>query len=332
MDTAHSMPHHEPGTPRQFSAVTRRWWIRGTLGATCIVAAILYFAYGYTPKEDRTDHSRYLASIPSRFTTVRGYRLHYIRIGTGPSVVLLPGGGTWTYEYRNIIPSLAERHTVYAIDMPGEGYTQPLTSDPQYNLPSLSRLLGDFLNQEGIARASFVGHSWGGGEALYFAERHPERVEKLVLLDAAGLDVRDIPLWESLKWPVVGEIVSKFITPGLVKQTLQGVVLHKDSVTAEMVRETYVPLTFRSNRKAMYLLERELDWKLTEQALSSVRCPVLIVWGRDDAMLSVDLAQRFARQMTGASVVRVVLVDHAGHSVQEDNPGEVRTAVNSFLR
>jgi pimeloyl-ACP methyl ester carboxylesterase len=82
----------------------------------------LFIAYAWQPSA-AVCQSPYMASIQSRYADTPIARFHYTKTGHGPPVVLVAGGGEWLYSYRDAIPALASRHTVYAVDLPGQGYT-----------------------------------------------------------------------------------------------------------------------------------------------------------------------------------------------------------------
>lgn len=161
--------------------------VLGALMALLLVAAV-FIAYVWQPSA-AAYASPYLARVESRYAETPGVRFHYTRTGHGSPVVLVAGGGQWLYSYRDTIPALAHHHTVYAVDLPGQGYTTVKQPGFGYDLDAMSAALGSFMDAVRLPRAALVGHSWGGSWSLYFAERHPERVTRLVLIDATGLDV-----------------------------------------------------------------------------------------------------------------------------------------------
>jgi hypothetical protein len=79
----------------------------------------------------------------------------------------------------------------------------------------------------------------------------------VILLDSVGLNLPDVPFFEVMKWPLVGEFATKFITPDLMRQQLQTCLFNQRKITTDMVQEWYLPATFRSNREAFYQLVRE---------------------------------------------------------------------------
>jgi pimeloyl-ACP methyl ester carboxylesterase len=91
-----------------------------------------------------------------------------LQTGTGPPLVLIPGGTLWFYSSRKIIPALAHHHTVYAVDMPGQGYTEVSNKDFRHDLEAMSEALGSFMDALRVPRAAVVGHSgdWGDRAVL----------------------------------------------------------------------------------------------------------------------------------------------------------------------
>ena len=111
---------------------------------------------------------------------VDGLSLHYLVEGRGPAVVLLHGLGGFAASWRHNISALADRATVYALDLPGFGRSAKPRAD--YGLAYFARALHGFLDAIGVSQASLVGHSLGGAVAVTYALTHPTRVERLALL------------------------------------------------------------------------------------------------------------------------------------------------------
>jgi pimeloyl-ACP methyl ester carboxylesterase len=114
--------------------------------------------------------SSYLRTHATGYIDTGGCLIHNIRTGAGRPVILVHGGGMWLYSYRHLLEPLSQTHEVHAIDMPGYGYTvirdSPVTMGTEYMISALK----GYLDARGIGRSSFVGHSWGGGWVLAFAQ------------------------------------------------------------------------------------------------------------------------------------------------------------------
>ncbi|TDC84567.1 hypothetical protein E1193_05425 [Micromonospora sp. KC606] len=103
----------------------RRWprWLAAAI--TLLVAAMLFGAYGWQPAEDgRAFRSPYLAQVGSRYADTPIARFHYVQAGAGTPVILLSPGGTSVIGWKDQLDVLARDHTVYVVDLPGQGYTQ----------------------------------------------------------------------------------------------------------------------------------------------------------------------------------------------------------------
>lgn len=320
-------------------------WLRRTtysfvaLLSLCLVA-LLFVAYVYMPPEDHTHVPAYLTQIQEQhldhYIDAGNFRLHYLHEGSGEPVVLMPGGGAWIYEFRYIAAALAPHYSVYIIDPPGDGYTTPTAKNPNfttiYTLDSIDQSLLTFMNKLHVPRAVFGGNSWGGGMALYFTEKHPERVIKYVGMDNTGLDLPDPWFYELAKWLVIGEATMKLSMPTSVdatRQLLEGLLFDKSEVTADMAQELYPPLTFQSNLVSQWVLERNLDWSVTDQLIPKMKTPTLVIWGKQDTIEdSSSYVQRWHQLDPQATIV---VLDHAGHLVYDDQPEKVKQVLLSFL-
>jgi pimeloyl-ACP methyl ester carboxylesterase len=194
----------------------------------------------------------------------------------------------------------------------------------------MTAALGQFLDALHLQSVVLGGNSWSGGWGLAYAQRHPERVSKLLLLAPSGLDQPDIFSWEILKQPLVGEALAKLATNrSMVESAVRGMFVHKNLVTPQLVDEMWIPGTYRDSVRSMYALERGLDWSVTEQALPSTRQPTLVLWGDHDTVLPVAQAARFGKLLPNATV-RVL--PGCGHALTVDCPDQVTPLLAAFLR
>lgn len=261
------------------------------------------------------------------------FRLHYAHEGKGEPLLLLPGNGAWIYSFQAIFPLLAQHYSVYVIDTPGDGYTTPLASQPDYpalyTLPSIDQSLSAFLNHFHLQRVIIGGNSEGGGIALSFAEQYPNRVSKYISLDGTGLNIPDNWFWQLTAFPVIGEVYTKLtITRSAMRQILQAVTVHLQ-VTNDRVEEYYIPYTFHPNIASWYVMERSIHWQGTEQLLPQMKTPALVIWGWQDSVL--DPQQYLPRWRWLDSGATLIEIDHAGHAVQEDQPEQVAQDILNFL-
>lgn len=251
---------------------------------------------------------------------VMGERIHYYEAGQGPDVILLHGlGGDGTNWAANLWP-LSKRNHVIALDQIGFGHSdKPLI---EYKIETFVEFLQGFLQSLGISKATLVGNSLGGWIAVDFAARHPGLVDKLVLVDAAGLHPQ-----------AGGAGPPADLNPSSVegmRRLLQLIVYNKQVVTGELAERV-----FEGHMKSGdgYTIQRVLAGVLAgnqyeDEKLASVHTPTLIVWGRDDQLIPLSAGERFEKGIPGA---KLVAIDQCGHVPQIEKPDEFNDAVQKFL-
>lgn len=264
----------------------------------------------------------------SRFINIKSFRLHYVFEGSGPPLILLHGGGTWLYSFHKNIPVLARHFAVYALDLPGHGFTRSLSGSRPYNFHTACHAILEFMNMLKIEKAHIAGHSWGGGWAIDFAGRHPERVLKLILMDASGINRHERLAWELLKYPLIGELLAHFFSRQFVKRGLMLSFYNQSLVTDDLIDMIYAPLQNLDNRKAQLQYSRNMDWEKTKAALPDIRIPALIIWGKQDRYIPVKFGRRMKQLMPEA---RLELIDKCGHSSHNEYPEIVNRLISDFL-
>ena len=309
------------GRPRRRRGRRRPRWVAGALALP--VAVTLFIAYVWQPSSVDGYRSAYEGSY---LDTPRA-RFHYSKTGSGSPVVLVAGGAQWLYSYRDTIPALAREHTVYAVDLPGQGYTT-VKGEFAYDIPAMAEALGAFLDAAGLTTVSLVGHSWGGAWSLYYAERNPSRVDRLVLLDSPGMDKPLASQTALFSVPVVGELAVKLMGRSDFEKSLRTAFARQDRVTAGVVDETRHWMSRPDKREAFVRLVRTQDDKPTDAGLVGLRAKTLIIWGEDDQWLPAAYAQEYGRRIPGATVQ---IVPDAGHNVHEDAPDQVNPLLTAFL-
>lgn len=267
------------------------------------------------------------AQATGRFVDVAGVKTYYQVKGQGPAVLLLHGTGASGYSWRNNIASLAERFTVYAPDMPGYGYSaKPDTMRWSRNL---AQWASDFLTAVGVDKAAVVGHSLGGEVALWLAVDHPDQVDRLVLVDAAGVG----PLTGSFRLaatPVLGEIMLKATGEPVLRHLMSQAYVNKEPVTDEMV-SLYHRFLWSPGARDLFLARlRRYDRDIvTLQAhLSQLKRPVLAVWGDQDPYFGLEIARKLVAQVEGTELV---VIEQSGHVPHEERPERFNQIVRDWL-
>jgi pimeloyl-ACP methyl ester carboxylesterase len=297
---------------------------------TLVFLTLLVAAFGYTPPvQSQYSPSGQLAPIPSRYLETSLARFHYIREGIGSPIVLLSPGSAWLRAWLPQFHALAATHTVYAVDLPGQGFTQLRDPSFTFDLAGMTRAIGTFLDAAGLDSVALAGNSWSGGWALAYAQVQPGRVSSLALLAPSGLAEADPLLWELLKLPLVGRALTHVgaASQEMMRSGLRSLFVHQDVLTPALVEAMWAPNTFPDNVRANYELEQNLDWRQTQRGLPDTRVPTLIMWGRQDQVLPSTQAAQFGRLMPQA---QVRVLDGCGHALTLDCPGQVTSLMQSF--
>ena len=133
---------------------------------------------------------------------MHGHRRAFLRAGSGPVLLLIHGIGGSSRTWDEVLPLLAEHHTVIAPDLLGHGDSDKPRGD--YSLGGFANGMRDLLVLLGVERASVVGHSLGGGVALQFAYQYPQLCERLILVSSGGLGAEVMPLLRAAAIPGAG--------------------------------------------------------------------------------------------------------------------------------
>ncbi|NDL56920.1 alpha/beta fold hydrolase [Phytoactinopolyspora mesophila] len=311
----------------------RRRWPRRLLlafgGVVMLgVLALAGLAYVWNPPEPDLAGSEFHQEHPPSTVDTGVARFSYQKFGHGPAVVMVHGGGEWSYTFRDTVQALRDEYTVYLVDMPGNGYTTTIDPGFSFDVPAMTSALDAFVDAVGLEEFALVGHSWGGGWSLRYAQLHPERVSSLTLLGASGIDEPDVWDWRIFEVPMVGEAMVKLMGRGDVADFLHKAFVNGERVTDELVDEVSRTALQADNRRALVLSQRRLDWSETERDLGNVDIPTLIVWGAQDAFLPAEFAGRLGDGIHGSEVHRL---EGCGHNVHADCPEQVEQLLLDFL-
>jgi len=187
----------------------------------------------------------------------------------------------------------------------------------------------DFLD---IPRAHLVGHSMGGGTAIFFSVKHPERVDRLVLVGSVGIP-RRLPLRARLfMLPRIPELLMGLETNAVRRKNLRDYWIHnRELLTDEYFEKVSLHQKIEgSTRAALNILRRNFFNMLDEEihALAELNIPVLIVWGRQDRSVPLESGQAMHRILGGS---RLEILEDAGHLPNFEQPELFNEMAVEFL-
>jgi pimeloyl-ACP methyl ester carboxylesterase len=309
-----------------------RWrlWLAGLLGL--LVLAFVALRTPDIPAEDL--RARYAAPASQFLELEPGFVVHVRDEGPrdASTLFLIHGSNASLHTWEPWVARLRDRFRLVSLDLQGHGLTGPHPGGC-YTSACMAATVEAVRARLGIARMGVAGSSMGGGVALAYATRHPERVAALILVASGGAPVkRDGPPplgFRIAQTPVVREL-ARHITPrSMIAGTLDKSVSVKAVAHDAAVDRYWELLRHPGNRAATMARFAEPRTVLSAEALAPLRdVPVLILWGAEDALIPVSAAHWFAAALPGA---RLVVHPAVGHLPQEEVPDRSAADVAAFL-
>jgi pimeloyl-ACP methyl ester carboxylesterase len=261
------------------------------------------------------------AAPEAKSLLVYGNTLHYTEAGSGPVVVLLHGLGASKEMWSGNVAALASNHRVIALDQLGFGKSdKPLI---EYRVGTLVDFLDGFLRILNIERATLIGSSLGGWVALRYTLDHPERVERLVLVDASGFraDKKMDPAFrEMLTTP----------TRAAVRRVLRAMFVNPlFSSDAAVERVFSTRMSSGDGYTVTQMIESlERTDESIDGSLGAITQPVLIVWGEGDQLVPLSWGERFKKEIKNS---KLVVIPAAGHVPMVEKRSDFDRIVGEWL-
>jgi len=289
-----------------------------------VVAVVLAasFALGRTTHEVESARD-------TEYVELEGTWIRYGVVGGGPPVLLVHGWLSSSRVWERLAGRLAQRFTVYSLDLTGFGESdKPLSG---YGVRNGSRLLYAFCAHFGLTRASVIGHDLGGAMAVKLAADHPDVVGRLVLVCApADEDQIDLPttLWLATL-PVVGPIfyaLGRAVRP-VRKLWMRPFVADPDDLTEEVIDEAGKS-TPAAVSQTLSVARREISGGRLARQARIIKVPLLVLAGEEDQIVDPQSVGVWAG---GVDKAEICLMDGCGHLPMIERTAEFDAQVLAFL-
>ncbi len=306
-----------------------------------LLAAVLFFAVAgivatWAPDKPVEELKPRWAPAPSTFIPIDGVQVHLRDEGPKSDpvpIVLLHGTSASLHTWEGWAVALKGQRRVIRFDLPAFGLTGP-NQQNDYSTEAYVLFVRAVLDKLGVQRFVVAGNSLGGQIAWSVAAAMPDRVERLVLVDASGYPPESITVKQSIPLgfriaatPGLRSVVEYTLPRGIVESSVRNVYGDKSRVTPELV-DLYMDMALRAgNRKA---LVRRIEQGYTGDVarLKDIKAPTLILWGSLDKLAPLEFGPRFAKDIANA---KLVVFDGLGHVPHEEDPARTVAEVKRFL-
>lgn len=267
----------------------------------------------------------------SKYIQINGIDVHYCDEGEGPVIVALHGTSDSLHTWDGWVETIGGHYRIVRMDIPGFGLTGPSKSG-QYSKKEFVDFVDKFVTALGIDTFIIAGNSLGGAIAWNYALQHPDKIDKLVLVDPAGYPM-EIPWPLKLAGMPVIKNIASMVTPRFIyAMSLKQVLGDPGKVTEEMIDRHYELSLRPGNRKAllriMEALKKIQNDPSFSKGITEISVPTMLIWGEKDTWIPpshVDLWQRDLPQ------VHVIVYEGVGHIPQVEIPAKSANDVHQWL-
>jgi len=273
----------------------------------------------------------------SRFMPLMGMNVHYRDEGnasdTSP-LILIHGTSSSLHTWEKVVavlntPNYGNKRVI-TLDMPAFGLTGP-NPENKYDYENYNAVIDSLLLKLKVNHCMIGGNSLGGGIAWHFAVAHPNKVDKLILIDASGYPKKNEKGslgFKIAQIPVINNLLL-YITPkSLIQKSIEGVYFNKSLIEESTITRYHELLLCAGNRRAALSLFKHPFVQNTD-LIKTIKTPTLILWGSADGLISVDNASLFNRDIKNS---KVVILYNVGHVPNEEAPEKVANAINEFIK
>ena len=264
------------------------------------------------------------STIQERYAKIEGHSIRYLEAGSGPPLLMFHGLGldASADEWIDSMELLSTHYRVISVDRFGWGRSsRPISG---YSFPAWISMVTSFMAELNLSKATLVGHTLGGWISALVAHQHPELVEKLVLVNVAGLNVNAPVSPDGYKLPDKEGIAtilertygtSEKVTESMVEE-------HFDRISGPDVREAYLAVLKYVNNP-----EVRKEWWLADR-LPEINLPTLVIWGADDTILTPKYGHQAVELLPNANLV---LIENGSHIPQVRQTAEFVTTLEQFI-
>jgi len=256
--------------------------------------------------------------------------------GAGNPAVFVHGFGANKWTWRYLSRGMQDNFTYYLIDLPGSGMS-PAPKRFNYTIENFADVIAAFIVRKNLHNVTLIGKSLGGGIVLLTMLRHSDdlrtRIKRICIIDGIAYP-QQFPFFISfLRNPVLGPVLVEGLLPEVqARLVLDYCYFDPTLITDKQVQIYAQPLRRREVRDALQKTARLIDTQRLSKYIpmyKTIDVPSLLIWGRYDRVVPLEIGTRLTRELPQA---RMVVVDRCGHTPDEERPQQVILALKRFIR
>lgn len=267
------------------------------------------------------------------FVEIDGRLIHFQKQGQGgPALLLIHGFGGWSYSWRDSIDFLSDYYQVYAVDLPGFGFSDN-SLENNYSIEGQAIFLKSFIKEQGLRDVTLIGHSLGGAIVLELLEMMPGFYEQAILVGSMNPFEKQLGVFEDLKdassWQVY--LAASYMTSrDYIDEVIRGLYHNPDFLDYEIVDSYLAPAQRPQAVDAlvkMFYDQRKISplvWSSENQDI-----PISLIYGRDDRLFSPSYARGLQDYLPDS---QLFFMDDVGHSPPEEKPEEFNKLLFDILQ
>jgi pimeloyl-ACP methyl ester carboxylesterase len=304
------------------------WW----LSAPDIPRSVLEVKYA-TPPSQFTDIT-YASTLPGGAPGTAHVHYRIRGAADAPVLLLLHGSNATLFTWEPWSKTLSDHFRVVSVDLPAHGLTGA-TANHDYTQGGMANFVRAFADTLGLKTFALAGNSMGGGVAARFAEEHPDRVNALILVDAAGMPSKmgdHTPLaFKLLRYGWARSLLGHLDPKPLVREGLNDAIVRKEVLTPAMI-DLYSDMA-RMDGARDATSERFTQFSMgdvtyVKDHVSALKMPVLVLWGEQDHLIPVAAAHAWNKALPGS---KLIVYPATGHIPMEEVAAQSAADVRAFL-
>jgi len=272
------------------------------------------------------------ADNESKIIEVDGMNIHYKDEGKGPVLILIHGVCASLHTWDGWTERLKGHYRVIRMDVPGFGLTGPAPDPSFYNIDGGINLFEKLVAEMKLEKFSIAGNSLGGYIAWKYTLKHPDKVEKLILVDSVGFPQKLPGLLAFASNPIIRpfakHVMPRFLIDGAVKEVFGD----KSKATKE-IKDRYFELAMREGNKGGMIdvfteMRRLCHNKNLSDGIKDLKPPTLVMWGTKDIWIPFKYFDNWKKELPTAKFIQY---EGAGHTPMEEMPAETARDADLFL-